>query len=84
MRSIAMVATLSIAAIWSSSANAGGVVYRGPCGYYGYQQPCGYYGPICRPRGGPLGPFCPHPWQQYKYHRRGPPVGPYWPPYWEG
>jgi len=87
MRSIAMVVILSILAIWSSSADAGGVVYRGPCGYDGCRQPCGYYGcqHICRPRGGPLGPFCPNGWLQYKYTGRGSPGwGPYWPPYWRG
>jgi len=50
MRSIAMLATLSILAIWSSSADAGCVVYR---------EPCGYYGKVCRPHGGPVGRFCP-------------------------
>jgi len=52
MRGTAMVATLSILATWSSSADAGGVVYREPCGYYGCQ-------PICRPHGGPFGPSAP-------------------------
>jgi hypothetical protein len=79
MRSTAMVAILSILAIWSSSAVAGGVVYPEPCGHYGCQQ-------ICRPHGGPFGPFCPNNgWPlRYKYHGRGSPVGPYWPTYWQG
>jgi hypothetical protein len=75
MRSMAMLATLSILAIWSSSADAGCVVYR---------EPCGYYGKVCRPHGGPVGRFCPGgSWVQYRYHGRGLPVGPYWPPYWD-
>jgi hypothetical protein len=68
MRSVAMLAALSICAIWSTSADAG-LICRERCGYYGCRQ-------ICRPYHDELGPFWasngpgwPY-WYRYTEHRR--------------
>ncbi len=62
MRGIAMLATLGVIAIWTTSAEAG-VVCHERCGYYGCRQ-------ICRTHYDTFGPFWAYAGYGWPYHYR--------------